>query len=284
MDDRFPTEDARRLVRMALEEDFGEAGDLSSRLTLSSGDRTSAKLISKATGVLAGLPIFPLLFDELGGEVEYTLFKQDGDRVKPGEIVAELNGPVIALLGGERTLLNFVQQLSGVATAAALYVAETAGTECRILDTRKTIPGWRTLQKYAVRCGGALNHRIGLFDMIMLKDNHIAACGGVEAALERVFRTKPKEIPVEVEAETLEQIEAVLPFPVDRIMLDNMDLETMKRAVQRIRRAGHPAQIEASGNMTLDRIASVAATGVDLISIGALTHTVSALDLSMRFA
>jgi nicotinate-nucleotide pyrophosphorylase (carboxylating) len=186
-------------------------------------------------------------------------------------------------LGAERTLLNFLQQLSGVATSTAAYVAETAGTHCQILDTRKTIPGWRTLQKYAVRCGGGTNHRIGLFDMIMLKDNHIAASGGVAPAIQKVLCSRPSSIPIEVEVENLEQLEIVLPYPVEQIMLDNMDLETMKKAVERIRSYPHSAKIEASGNMTLDRIAAVAATGVDYISIGALTHTIAALDLSMRF-
>ena len=180
-------------------------------------------------------------------------------------------------------MLNFVQQLSGTATATARYVAETAGTRCKILDTRKTVPGWRELQKYAVRCGGGSNHRMGLFDMIMLKDNHVAACGGVAKAIERVLATRPEGIPVEVEVETLDQLREALRYPVERIMLDNMPLETMAEAVKIVRAAGHKAELEASGNMTLERIAPVAATGVDLISIGALTHSVKALDISMRF-
>ncbi len=283
MNPLFPKNDAEKLIELALAEDFGAAGDLSSTLTLSKNEQSTAQILSKTKGVLAGLPIIPLIFEKMKTEVELQLHFQDGDSVQKGDLIAEIKGATVALLGAERTLLNFLQQLSGVATSTAAYVAETAGTHCQILDTRKTIPGWRTLQKYAVRCGGGTNHRIGLFDMIMLKDNHIAASGGVAPAIQKVLRSRPSGIPIEVEVENLEQLEIVLPYPVEQIMLDNMDLETMKKAVERILSYPHSAKIEASGNMTLDRIAAVAATGVDYISIGALTHTIAALDLSMRF-
>ena len=284
MDHAFPADAARPLIELALLEDFGDRGDLSSTLVFEGSARSKARWIAKADGVLAGLPVVPLVFEALHMPVVKVEFlKHDGDRVAKGDLIATFEGPTIALLGAERTMLNFVQQLSGVATVTARYVAETRGTNCRILDTRKTLPGWRELQKYAVRCGGGKNHRMGLFDMIMLKDNHIAACGGVSQAIERVLATRPEGIPVEVEVESLEQLEEALKHPVERIMLDNMPLETMAEAVKTVRARGHRAELEASGNMTLERIAPVAATGVDFISVGALTHSVKALDVSMRF-
>ncbi len=279
----FPAHAARPLIELALLEDLGSAGDLSSTLVFEGSSRSKAKWIAKADGVLAGLPVVSLVQETLKTGVRTEFFRHDGDRVARGDLILELEGPTISLLGTERIMLNFVQQLSGTATATARYVAETAGTRCKILDTRKTVPGWRELQKYAVRCGGGSNHRMGLFDMIMLKDNHVAACGGVAKAIERVLATRPEGIPVEVEVETLDQLREALRYPVERIMLDNMPLETMAEAVKIVREAGHKAELEASGNMTLERIAPVAATGVDLISIGALTHSVKALDISMRF-
>ena len=297
MDFAFPHADALPLIRLALREDLGAAGDLSSLLTLDPDAVVEARILAKAAGVLAGLPLLPLVFRELntladpGGRNPYAasvpdveFLKSDGDTVAPGDLVCRIRGCAISVLTAERTLLNFLQQLSGVATVAARYQAACAGTHCRILDTRKTVPGFRTLQKYAVRCGGASNHRLGLYDMIMLKDNHIAACGGVVPAVEQILRTRPTGVPIEVEVETLEQLEQMLRFPVERIMLDNMDLATMGEAVRRVRSVGHGAELEASGNMTLERIPSVAATGVDFISVGALTHSVVALDLSMRFS
>jgi len=292
MTDRFgfPQQDALPLIALAVAEDTGAAGDLSTLLTLPATHRAQARIVAKAPGVLAGLPIIPLVFAEVAARrgdglplptVEWL--RADGDAVAQGDLVCRMEGPVHILLTAERTLLNFIQQLSGAASVAAQYQAECAGTRCRILDTRKTVPGQRTLQKYAVRCGGASNHRMGLYDMIMLKDNHIAACGGVEAAVQRILQTRPAGVPIEVEVETLEQLQSMMQFPVERIMLDNMDVSTMAEAVRRVRAHGHGAELEASGNMTLARIAAVAATGVDFISVGALTHSVTALDLSMRF-
>ena len=278
----FPLAEAKDLIRKALEEDVGQ-GDLSTSLTFQKNEPLQAKIVSKAEGVLCGVAFAKLVLEEFEEDVELKVLKKDGDLLEAGDEIFLLSGPAKTLLEAERTILNFIQQLSGVASITRKFVDQTLGTSCKILDTRKTLPAYRRLQKYAVFCGGGVNHRMGLYDMVMLKENHIHAAGGVKEALQKVYEGLPQGVKVEVEIENVAQLEEVLRFPVDQIMLDNMDTETTAALVQKIRSSGHKALLEASGNMTLERIASVAQTGVDFISVGALTHSVMAHDFSMRY-
>lgn len=279
----FPEAEAKHLIELALLEDVGP-GDVTTGLTFSPEDRLKAKIISKEKGVLCGLPFVELVLASFAADsISFELLAKEGQTLHKGDEILLLEGPAKGLLEAERTILNFMQMLSGVASFTASFVQETKGTRCQILDTRKTLPGFRKLQKYAVAVGGGTNHRMGLYDMVMLKENHLHAAGGISAALEKILREKPAHVKVEVEVENLTQLEEVLAFPVDQIMLDNMSNEDMKSAVQILREKKHEAKLEASGNMTLERIAGVAQTGVDFISVGALTHSVKAHDFSMRF-
>ena len=278
---QFPVEDARILVRLALSEDVRD-GDVTSLWTLPADQVQTAWLIAKEEGVIAGLPILELVYEELKTPMEIELFVQDGVVVKKGDRIARLTGTTRALLTGERTLLNFLQQLSGVASISHAYAEALKPGHTRILDTRKTLPGFRTLQKYAVRAGGGSNHRMGLYDMVLVKDNHIAAAGGVVAALEMVRRHNERGLKVELEVESLEQLQSLLGRGVDVIMLDNMDTETMREAVRLVKASGDAVKLEASGNMNLERVRELADVGLDFISVGALTHSVKALDISMR--
>lgn len=277
----FPTEAALALIRLAIAEDV-HTGDVTSLWTIPAEQKQKARLIAKGAGVLAGLPIIELVFKELKAPVELTLYKKDGDRVYSGELIAEIAGTTRALLTGERTLLNFIQQLSGVATITASYAEALSLGATRVLDTRKTLPGFRALQKYAVLAGGGINHRMGLFDMVLVKDNHIAACGGVLEALAVVKKNNTAGLRVEIEVENLDDLNRLLHQGVDVIMLDNMDNETMAQAVEIVRESGDPVKLEASGNMDLERLHEIAKIGLDYISVGALTHSVKALDISMR--
>lgn len=277
----FPVQDALTMIRLALAEDV-RTGDVTSAFTIPETQRESARLIAKEAGTLAGLPVISLVFAELGAEVEVKLYKQDGDKVEKGDLIAELSGATRDLLTGERTLLNFIQQLSGVATVASKFAEALKPGKTEILDTRKTVPGFRTLQKYAVRAGGGSNHRMGLFDMVLVKDNHIAASGGVLEALENVKAHNSAGLRVEIEVENLDDLRKLLHKGVDVIMLDNMDKETMARAVEIVRESGDTVKLEASGNMNLERVKDLAGIGLDYISVGALTHSVKALDISMR--
>jgi len=277
----FPLEDARVLVRLALSEDVRD-GDVTSLWTLPPTQTQTAWLIAKEEGVLAGLPIIALVYEELRTPMDIEFFKHDGDAVHKGDRICRLTGTTQALLTGERTLLNFIQQLSGVASIAHVYAEALKSGHTQVLDTRKTLPGFRTLQKYAVRAGGGSNHRMGLFDMVLVKDNHIAAAGGVVEAFEMVRRHNSRGLKVELEVESLEQLRSLLGRGVDVIMLDNMDTETMREAVRIVRESGDPVKLEASGNMNLERVRELADVGLDFISVGALTHSVKALDISMR--
>lgn len=279
---QFPVEDAQTLIRLALAEDVGP-GDFTSLWTIPPEQTQTATLIAKESGVLAGLAIPALVYAELGMPMEITLLKQDGDWVEKGDHIAELTGTTQALLTGERILLNFLQQLSGVATVSHAYSeALRAGGSTQVLDTRKTLPGFRRLQKYAVRAGGGSNHRMGLHDMVLVKDNHIKAAGGVLPALETVRRHNDRGLRVEMEVETLEDLKSLLGRGVDVIMLDNMDQETMQQAIDLVRSSGDSVKLEASGNMDLERVKQIASWGLDYISVGALTHSVKAFDISMR--
>jgi nicotinate-nucleotide pyrophosphorylase (carboxylating) len=281
-------QDIRRAVRAALLEDLGQAlttldqPDASADITaqLIPADRlASARVITREAGVFCGQPWVDEVFVQLGGEVKVEWLVQDGELLSPNQELFRLHGPARVLLTGERNALNFVQTLSGVATLTARYVAELAGTDCRLLDTRKTLPGLRSAQKYAVTCGGGKNHRIGLFDAYLIKENHILACGGISEAISAARSLNPGK-PVEVEVESLAELEQALLAGADIVMLDNFDVPMMREAVALNRGR---AKLEVSGNVTLDTLADYAATGVDFISVGALTKHVRALDLSMRF-
>ncbi|KXU79737.1 carboxylating nicotinate-nucleotide diphosphorylase [Aeromonas enteropelogenes] len=281
-------QDVSRAVRAALLEDLGDAlttldqPDASADITaqLIPAERiSSARVITREAGVFCGQPWVDEVFTQLGGEVKVEWLVQDGEHLSPNQELFRLHGPARLLLTGERNALNFVQTLSGVATLTARYVAELEETGCRLLDTRKTIPGLRSAQKYAVTCGGGKNHRIGLFDAYLIKENHILACGGIAGAIQEARRLNPDK-PVEVEVESLTELEQALTAGADIVMLDNFDLAMMREAVA-INQGR--AKLEVSGNVTLETLAEFAATGVDYISVGALTKHVRALDLSMRF-
>jgi len=277
----FPAQDAKTLIRLALNEDV-RTGDYTSLWTLPAEQVQTAKLIAKEDGVVAGLPIIELVFAELGGNVKVETYIQDGDSVKVGTQIASITGETKTLLSGERVMLNFLQQLSGVATITNKFASALKGGKTKVLDTRKTIPGFRTLQKYAVLAGGGSNHRMGLWDMILVKDNHIAAAGGVLEAWNAVKKQNTKNLNVEIEVENLEQLKLLLGLGVNRIMLDNMSNDLMRKAVKMAKESGDPVELEASGNMTLERVKELANIGLDFISVGALTHSVKALDISMR--
>jgi nicotinate-nucleotide pyrophosphorylase (carboxylating) len=267
------------LVRAALAEDLG-SGDLTTALTVAANSRSTAYIIAKQGGLLAGLPLVQRVYDVLG-DVKIEPHYQDGDPLEESAVVAALTGKTRALLNGERVALNLLQHLSGIATLTNAFVQAVDGTRCRIVDTRKTLPGLRLLEKYAVRVGGGGNHRFNLSDGILIKDNHIAAAGGVAAAIERARAGAPHTLKIEIECGTLEQVEEALAAGADCILLDNMDVPMTTAAVKQI---GGLALVEASGNMTLGRVRAVAAAGVDLISVGALTHSAAAFDFSMKIS
>lgn len=263
------------IVRRALEEDLP---DITSEALFEPSERGRARFVVKAAGVIAGLPFAEGTFRAIEASAVFTAKAKDGDRVKPGDIVAEVDAAVVTLLSGERTALNLLQRASGIASATRRYVDAVAGTKAKIYDTRKTAPGLRALDKYAVRCGGGENHRIGLYDMFLIKNNHVDRAGSITAAVERIrAHRKPQQIMVEVrDARELEEALAAHP---DFILLDNMTPERLRSAVQRVNGA---VPLEASGGITLENVRHVAETGVDRISVGALTHSVMALDISMR--
>ena len=264
-------------VVLAVAEDL-PGGDVTSEATIPASARGVADFAAREPGVMAGLTVAALVFHHVMGEdVEITDRLPDGAQVRPGDVVMRVAGPVRGLLTAERTALNYASHLSGVATATAAWVDALAGTRARVLDTRKTLPTYRALQKYAVRCGGGVNHRFSLSDMAMVKDNHVVAAGGVVPAY-RAVRAAYPELPVEVEVTDLDQLRALLDAGCDRILLDNMDSPTMAEAV---RITAGRATLEASGGLTFERAREVAETGVDFISVGALTHSVKVFDLGM---
>ena len=269
------------LIDLALEEDLGGNGDITTNSVIPEELRAKAVMLAKQDLVCAGLPVAERLFQKICPEIEFKQLVHDGDFCPKGTILAELKGPARALLTGERTALNFLQRLSGSATMAHKYQA-LAGDRAEILDTRKTTPGWRNLEKYAVSAGGAHNHRIGLFDRVMIKDNHrelagLEGPGGILRSVERA-RKKYPGFEVEVEIDSLDELAEALASGAEYILLDNMTNEQMAEAVKR---TAHRAKLEASGNVTETRVASIAETGVDFISSGALTHSVKAADISM---
>jgi nicotinate-nucleotide pyrophosphorylase (carboxylating) len=269
---------AHTLIDIALKEDVGE-GDITTDNIVPAEIKRKAVMVAKSDGVIAGLPVAEMVFRKLDPEVIWKELVEEGDKVKNGDVLVEFEGSYRALLTGERTALNFLQRLSGIATMSAKYADAVKDFQTVILDTRKTLPGFNRLDKYAVKKGGASNHRHGLHDMAMIKDNHIEVAGSITAAVQAVRGSVDHGIKIEVETTTLAQVQEAIDAKADIIMLDNMDLKTMREGVELI--AGR-AKVEASGNITLDRLRDVAATGVDYISIGALTHSVSAMDISQR--
>jgi nicotinate-nucleotide pyrophosphorylase (carboxylating) len=266
------------LIKYALNEDIG-SGDITTNSIIPADMTATASMIAKAPGVIAGLQVAEYAFRSLSPDIEWNPLINDGDRVQKGDYIVKIKGPYRALLTGERLALNFLQRMSGIATMTSKYVEAVKGFKTEILDTRKTVPGMRILDKYSVKIGGGTNHRIGLFDMVLIKDNHIKVAGGISKAIDQVRKNSNYGIKIEVEATTLEEVREALGKDIEMIMLDNMDTATMAEAVKII---DGRAKVEASGNMTLDRLKEVAATGVDYISIGALTHSVMALDISMN--
>jgi nicotinate-nucleotide pyrophosphorylase (carboxylating) len=254
-------------------------GDITSQATILATTHLTGLMTAKAAGKVAGLPLAQAVFMLADSRIDFQAIVQDGAFVTPGTVLAEIHGPGQGLLLGERSALNFLGRLSGMATLTHKFVQAVAGTKAVILDTRKTAPGYRRLDKYAVRMGGGDNHRMGLFDMVIIKDNHIDGAGGIRPAVERVRQKYSDRYPIEVEVKNLDELHITLSLGVDRIMLDNMDLDTMRQAVQIT--AGR-IPLEASGNVTLETVRAIAETGVDFISSGALTHSAPVLDISLR--
>lgn len=271
--------DLESQVATALREDGGN-GDVTAELVPPT-QKVRGRVITREDAVLCGHPWVEETFRQLDPDVRLTWHAADGDGITTNSVIFEIAGPARAVLTGERTALNFMQLLSATATAARRYVDAVAGTGCVILDTRKTLPGLRTAQKYAVRCGGAQNHRIGLYDMVLIKENHIAAAGSLSGAITAARRTAPT-LPVEVEVESLAEFAAALAARPDIIMLDEFSQPDMSEAVAINRASGRPVKIEASGSVTLETVRAIAATGVDYISVGGITKHVRAVDLSMR--
>ncbi|MBI3942930.1 MAG: carboxylating nicotinate-nucleotide diphosphorylase [Chloroflexi bacterium] len=271
------TEEVSAIIQRALVEDIGD-GDVTTLCTIPADEMVSGYLVAKEAGVIAGLDVAKQVFLLLDHRVVFTPRVQDGDGVAHRQEIATLQGPARAILSGERVALNLLQRMSGIATLTRRYVSAVTGTRAIILDTRKTAPGLRILDKCAVRLGGGQNHRFGLFDMVLIKDNHIAAVGSITEAVSQVRKRDKQHRAIEVEVKNLEELRETLELHVDRILLDNMSLGEMQAAVQ-LTQSRVP--LEASGNVNLETVAAIAATGVDYISVGALTHSVRVLDLSL---
>ncbi|MER8460962.1 carboxylating nicotinate-nucleotide diphosphorylase [Mesorhizobium sp. M1300] len=276
----LPTVMLEPLVRAALLEDLGRAGDLTTEAIIPKAHQAGTVLAARQSGVVAGLDLAMLAFRLIDPDVEISVERADGSNVMDGEVIASVVGPARAILTAERTALNFLCHLSGIATATASIVAAVRGYGAKIVCTRKTTPGLRAVEKYAVRAGGGSNHRFGLDDAILIKDNHIAIAGGVRPALERARRRAGHLVKIEVEVDTLAQLEEVLGFAPDAVLLDNMSLADLRRAVAIV---GGRAITEASGGIASDTARAIAATGVDLISVGRLTHSAPILDIGLDY-
>lgn len=275
---------ARTLVRMSLAEDLSSVGDITSESTIPADLTARVQLVSRQAGVLSGLTFASLVFAELPGAVTVTPQAHDGDRIEPRQVLASFDGPVRTLLTGERTVLNLLTHLSGVATRAAAFVDAVRGTRAVILDTRKTLPGYRALQKYAVRCGGGTNHRMGLFDGLLIKDNHLAArgdssCASAVADARQFLRQRGLTVGIEIEVDSLDQLRDALRERPDIVLLDNMPPDMLREAVTIRDSVNSSTLLEASGGVSLATVRAIAEAGVDRISIGALTHSSPALDL-----
>lgn len=293
--DQITADDCRQIIRLAVREDLGRGLDLTTVALVPREARGAAHVVARRSGVIAGLPAAELVLDEMNIDAEWESLAADGAEVAAGTVLAQVRGSTRDLLTSERIVLNLLGRLCGVATLTRRYVNAIAGTQTRIYDTRKTTPGWRRMEKYAVRCGGGYNHRTGLFDAVLIKDNHLAQAAPAGTTLsppDAVTKAREflkefygdgaaNELPVEVEVDTLEQFAAVLPLQPDIILLDNMTLAQLRTAVEQRNASGSSCVLEASGGITLETIRDVAATGVDRISVGALTHAASGLDVAL---
>ncbi len=277
---KLPPHLVESAVAAALEEDLGTAGDITTDAIVPADAQGEAAIVARQAGVVAGLDLAEAAFRALDPDTRFVRIVEDGGRVAAGGTIASITSKTRALLTGERTALNFVGRLSGIATLTAAFVKAVEGTGARIACTRKTTPGLRVFEKYAVRAGGGMNHRFGLYDAVLVKDNHIAAAGGLAKALERLQTRNRHSVKVEVEVDTLGQLEEALRFPIDAVLLDNMDIETLRKAVKLV--AGRIVT-EASGGVTLENVREIAATGVEMISVGALTHSPRSLDSSLEW-
>jgi len=279
-------EAARRLVDLALAEDLGNVGDLTSQALIPEKMQGAVKVVARNDGILAGVPVAKMVFEQLDPAIKWDGFHADGARLTRGAVVATVAGPLRSLLAGERTALNLLMHLSGVASLTRKFVDAVAGTKAVILDTRKTLPGWRRLEKYAVRAGGGTNHRLGLADGCLIKDNHLAAWRAsdahrsIAAAVAAARSAVPASIPVEVEVDTIEQLTDALAGHPDIVLLDNMDAATLRQCAALRDKIAPNVLLEASGGVTLATVAAIAASGVDRISVGAITHSAPALDLA----
>jgi nicotinate-nucleotide pyrophosphorylase (carboxylating) len=275
-----------RLVRDTLAEDLGEAGDVTSQATVPEDAWLDVRYVARQSGTVAGLPVLAAMVQDALGESAHLVTRvADGARVAPGDVLAELGAPARGVLALERTSLNLLSHLSGVATVTAAWVAAVEGTGARVRDTRKTMPLLRSLEKYAVRCGGGVNHRAGLHDAVLVKDNHVAAAGGVGAALDAVAASSAaRGVPVQVEVDDLAQLDEALAHGAPQVLLDNFDLDDLREAVRRTRCCAPGTLLEASGGLSLDGARAVAQTGVDFLAVGALTHSAPALDIGMDVA
>lgn len=279
----FPGDSLEPLLALAFAEDEG-GGDITTLATIGEDARGTAVLVAKEPGILAGLPAVERIFRHRGHAPRIAFSRKEGDEAAPGDEVLRLEGSLRALLTCERILLNVLQRMSGIATAARAHARALEGSNTLLLDTRKTVPGWRALDKYAVAVGGGANHRKGLYDQVLIKDNHAAACGSVRAAVDRVHARYGRAYPVEAEVRTLDELRTLLDAPVDMVLLDNMDDAALAEAVALVRREAPRIRLEASGNMDLARLRRIAGLGLDFVSVGALTHSVKALDLSLNIA
>ncbi len=268
----------RKMIEQALSEDIGP-GDVTSEATVPAGATSMAEMLAKQDLVLAGLDVSLEVFHYLDAAIQLTRFAQDGDRIKSGKVIARVSGSTRVLLAGERVALNLLQHMSGIATLTSKYVEQLKGLKAQALDTRKTLPGLRQLEKYAVRMGGGTNHRFGLYDGVLIKDNHIKAVGSIAKAIESARRKAHHLLKIEVETKTLDEVREALAAKADIILLDNMPLDMIREAVKLI---NGQASVEASGNVTFETIREIGETGVDFISSGSLTHSAPAADISMK--
>ena len=276
----LPDYEVRQSIRNALSEDLGMVGDITSQLTIPADMKASVVLNCRENGVLAGMQYARAAFAVVDAELQFEQLKQDGDQLEAGDIIAKVSGNARNLLTAERVALNFLGHMSGIASQTALFVQAVKGTKASIADTRKTTPGLRMAEKFAVKAGGGVNHRFGLGDAVLVKDNHIAIAGGIDAALRTVVANAGHMRKIEVEVDTLEQLKQVLAYKIDTVLLDNMPPEILEKAVAMI---DGRVLAEASGGVNLNTVAAIAATGVDLISVGALTHSSATLDIGLDF-
>jgi len=287
MDSTFPLEDARRILRIALEEDV-RTGDITCRLVLPEGHRSRARIVAKAGGILAGTSLLPPAIEELAildpasgaRELAWSALLPEGSPFATGDVLVELAGPTRAILELERTFLNLLQHLCGVAASASAH-QRAAGPSCRILDTRKTTPGQRTLEKWAIAVGGGSNHRMGLWDAVLVKENHVAAAGGVRAAAEKALGGRPEGMDVIVEVRSIEELESIADLPLTRVLLDNFPPALVREARKVRDGRGASFALEASGGITLKTVSAYAAAGAEFVSVGSLTHSVAPVDLSL---